>query len=184
MNQAVSDAMDGFVHKLMQKVHSDGNSLKIEYDPEWPSTCYLQEGEKGEEVCWRPQRQSSKKNWYDFEKALDVSLNPDIAAYFLCYWSDNLFAKHATGPIELIQIWNDADFERLQQNLIGHFLMKRRLKQCETVFFALTDEDDIILSVINATGEVALEQIGLEPHQILAPNLASFLLSLSPHLKA
>ncbi len=50
------------------------------------------------------------------------------------------------------------DFERLQQNLIGHILMKQKLKQAITLFFAVTDEDDIILSVNNNTGEVWAEK--------------------------
>lgn len=184
MNQAVSNAMDGFIHKLLQKVRSEKLRLSIEYDPQWPSSCYLQEAESGHMVEWQPQRQASQNTWLDFEKALDIKLHSSIATYYLSYWSDNLQAVHQEGSLELIQIWNESDFERLQQNLIGHFLMKRRLKQRETVFFALTDEEDMILSVLNETGEVVLEQIGLEPQKVIAPDLASFLLSLEPNHKS
>ncbi len=31
--------------------------------------------------------------------------------------------------------WHQADFERLQQNIIAHILMKRRLKQCENSLY-------------------------------------------------
>jgi SecY interacting protein Syd len=80
----------------------------------------------------------------------------------------------------LLQPWNQGDFERLQQNLVGHILMKRRLKQPETFFIALTDEDDFILTVHNTSGEVMLEQVGLLPKEVVAPNLAEFLQSIQP----
>ena len=77
-------------------------------------------------------------------------------------------------------LWHPGDFIRLQQNLIAHVLMKRRLKQRETLFFAVTDEEDSMLSVLNSTGEVYLEQTGQEVKQLLAPDLLSFLRQLSP----
>jgi SecY interacting protein Syd len=58
--------------------------------------------------------------------------------------------------------------------------MKRRLKQPETLFIALTDEDDFILTVDNASGEVVLEQVGLLPKEVVAPNLEVFIQSLQP----
>jgi SecY interacting protein Syd len=64
--------------------------------------------------------------------------------------------------------------------LVGHILMKRRLKQPETLFIALTDEDDFILTVDNASGEVVLEQVGLLPKEVVAPNLEVFIQSLQP----
>ena len=79
-----------------------------------------------------------------------------------------------------MQIWNDDDAERLQQNLIGHVLMKRQLKQPETLFFALTDEEDFIVSVDNASGQVVLEQVGKPAQQVLAQDLAEFLATLQP----
>ena len=75
---------------------------------------------------------------------------------------------------------SEEDFERLQQNLIGHLLMKQRLKQPPTLFFGLTDEDDFILSVDNASGEVVLEQVGKLPTRCLAPDLATFVDGLTP----
>jgi SecY interacting protein Syd len=183
MNQEVSDALDGFVHRLLQKVQSEKIELLIEFDSQWPSTCYLQQANEGEEVNWLPVRQSHQMDWSAFETALDIVLHPSIKDYFGCYWSDNLAAKHEFGQLELIQVWNEADFERLQQNLIGHILMKRRLKQSETLFFALTDEEDEILCINNVSGEVVLEQVGLEPKRVIASNLASFILAIEPCIK-
>ncbi|KXI28169.1 SecY-interacting protein [Paraglaciecola hydrolytica] len=183
MAQAVIDAMNGFIDKFLQTSRSINSALQIEYDPAWPSLCYIPQGSLGEAgglVSWQPVKQHKPLIWHDFEKALDLQLHPSISTYYQCYWSEHLSAQHASGKLELIQLWNEADFERLQQNLIGHILMKRRLKQTETIFFALTEEEDFILSVKNMSGEVVLEQIGLEPKQVIAPDIASFLSSIEP----
>lgn len=183
MDQKISDALDGFVHRFLQKAQSEKEELLIEFDSQWPSACYTQQANEGDEVNWQPVRQSHAVDWSAFETALEISLHPSIKNYFACYWSDNLAAKHDFGPLELIQVWNEADIERLQQNLIGHILMKRRLKQSETLFFALTDEEDEILCINNITGEVVLEQVGLEPKRVIAPDLTSFILSIEPCIK-
>ena len=57
--------------------------------------------------------------------------------------------------------------------------MKKRLKQELTVFFAVTDEDDLILSFNNQTGEIWVEAIGCEPHKKMANNIDEFLASLT-----
>ena len=109
-----------------------------------------------------------------------MKIHSDVISYYSAYWSDNLNAQTSKGNLQLLQPWNQDDFERLQQNLVGHILMKRRLKQPETLFIALTDEDDFILTVNNTSGEVMLEQVGLIPKEVVAPNLAAFIQSLQP----
>jgi SecY interacting protein Syd len=85
--------------------------------------------------------------------------------------------------LSLLFAWNKDDFERLQENLIGHILMKRRLKQEETVFFAVTDEEDMIISVDNASGSVWVERVGCKPHKQLSDSLAQFISQLTPVVK-
>jgi SecY interacting protein Syd len=109
-----------------------------------------------------------------------MKIHEDVISFYSAYWSDNLNAETDKGYLQLLQPLNQNDFERLQQNLVGHILMKRRLKQPETFFIALTDEDDFILTVHNTTGEVMLEQVGLVPKKVMAPNLAVFIQSLQP----
>ena len=58
--------------------------------------------------------------------------------------------------------------------------MKKRLKQEPTLFFALTDEDDFVLSVLNSTGEVVLEQVGRPPKKVISPSLPEFIATLRP----
>ncbi len=108
----------------------------------------------------------------------------DIKTYYSSYWSEGLNASTARGGLQLLQAWNDDDFERLLQNMVGHVLMKRRLKQAETLFFAVTDDDDFIISLDNASGKVMLEQVGLEPKEVLAESLSEFLTQIEPKVKA
>lgn len=183
MSEKVRAAMDSFIHKLIEKNGQENTSLLIDYDPAWPSLCYVNQGSSGEKVAWLPVKQTSALVWQDFESALNLSLHPSIKTFYECYWSEHLQAIHPSGPLSLIQLWNNHDFAVLQQNLIGHILMKRRLKQSETVFFALTEEEDFILSVHNNSGEVMLEQIGLEPKKVIAPDLATFLESIEPSIE-
>ncbi len=176
MTMTLDNALDEFVSRYTQH-HED---LTIEYDPEWPSPCYTNSAQPGELVKWQPVRQSENNDFRNVEEAMEIALNPQYCAYFTRYFSENLPAKAEQGNCELLQVWNQDDFERLQQNLIGHLLMKKRLKQPPTLFFALTDEDDFILTVDNETGKVMLEQVGKIPAKEIADDLVSFLSGLSP----
>ncbi|WP_240153684.1 SecY-interacting protein Syd [Erwinia amylovora] len=69
---------------------------------------------------------------------------------------------------------------RLQENLIGHLLMKRRLKQSPTLFIATTDSELEVISVCNMSGEVILEHLGTKKRQVIAPSIRNFLISLQP----
>ncbi len=80
----------------------------------------------------------------------------------------------------LLQVWSEEDFLRLQENLIGHLVMQRRLRQSPTLFIATTASDEEIVSLSNLTGEVILEQPGRKQRQIIAENLEMFLKSLQP----
>lgn len=173
-------ALKAFIEKYHEASQEHPDMFRIEYDQDWPSDCYQTIAEQGEWVDWRPISRHLNGPFSDLEKALEISIHPDIVSYYSAYWSDNLDAKTDKGSLQLLQAWNQQDFERLQQNLVGHVLMKRRLNQPETLFFALTDEEDFILTVDNKSGEVLLEQVGLLPQEVLAPNLCTFLQSLTP----
>jgi SecY interacting protein Syd len=86
-------------------------------------------------------------------------------------FSGEITTKSSDGELSLLFAWNEEDFARLQENIIGHIMMKQRLKQAETIFFAVTDEEDIIISVDNATGEVWAERVGCKPHKKVADSL-------------
>ncbi|MDO6565467.1 SecY-interacting protein [Alteromonas sp. 1_MG-2023] len=163
---------------------SSDRALYIPYDSQWPSPCYLNSAKEGELVPWRPQRQDESLHqalsFKNVEDALEITLNADFCQLFTEFFSNNLPVTAEHGACELLQVWNEEDFERLQQNLIGHLLMKKRLKQEPTLFFALTDEDDFVLSVLNSTGEVVLEQVGRPPKKVISPSLPEFIATLRP----
>ena len=182
MSQQVTAALDEFVQRYLVTAKEHPEMLMVEYDNDWPSECYTTSGNTGDKVDWQPVKRSGADNFNDLEKALDMKIHQDVISFYSAYWSDNLSAETDKGYLQLLQPWNQGDFERLQQNLVGHILMKRRLKQPETFFIALTDEDDFIITVDNTSGEVMLEQVGLLPKEVVAPNLAVFIQSLQPSL--
>jgi SecY interacting protein Syd len=166
-----------------QHVHS--HLPIIEHDEEWPSPCEkLVDNEhvlsSAREVFWQPVKIGEELNFENVEKALEMTLHPDVNTYFTTLYSDSIDATHEEGDLSLLFAWNKDDFQRLQENLIGHILMKQRLKQAETVFFAVTDEEDMIISIDNNTGSVWVEQVGCKPHKKLADSLAQFISELVP----
>ena len=182
MSQSVIEALDSFMQRFKQHCITFPGIATIEYDPQWPSECYQpsKDNEEGVTVSWQPVKRRSPVNFSDLENALEMTLHPDIKDYYSQYWSENIYANSEDGQLQLLQAWNEEDFDLLQQNLVGHILMKRRLRQPETLFFALTDQDDFILSIDNQSGEVMLEQVGLQPQKVIAPNLAAFLGAIEP----
>lgn len=182
MSKQVTTALDSFIQRYLEAAKKQPEMLEIEYDEDWPSDCCAVAGNNGDRVNWQPIKRIQVSNFNDLEKALEMKIHQDIISYYSAYWSDNLSAEADNGYLQLLQPWNQHDFERLQQNLVGHLLMKRRLKQPETLFFALTSEDDFILTLNNTSGEVMLEQVGLPPKEALAPDLATFIHSLQPSI--
>ena len=124
---------------------------------------------------WQPIKVTETLTFDNVEAALEVKLHHDIKAYFTAIYSDSLDASCVEGDLSLLFAWNLKDFARLQENIIGHILMKIKLKQKLTVFFAMTDDDDHIISISNDTGAVWVEKVGCEPHKKLADTLAGFI---------
>lgn len=180
MSESLINSLDHFVDDYQRLYQSQKKELIIQYDPDWLSPCYMAEGEQDQWVNWRPLLRAPQGVFTDLEQALDIKIDGQLTTFYGRYWSDNLDAQTDRGTLQLLQAWNHDDFIRLQQNLVAHVLMKRRLKQADTLFFALTDEDDFMICIDNQTGEVVLEQVGLEPQEILAKDLASFIGSLKP----
>lgn len=165
---------------------SHGTLPTIEHDEDWPSVCELKVIEQASanigEVFWQPMviGTSEALTFENVESALELVLHDDIKTYFTSLYSESLDAQCAEGKLSLLFAWNHDDFQRLQENLIGHILMKRRLKQKETIFFAVTDEEDMIISLDNASGTVWVERVGCAPHKQLSASLAQFISELTP----
>ncbi len=179
LNQALSDFFARYVNAYQTKY----NHLPlIEHEPDWPSPCLSGIHQKGSLDLWQPITFDSELNFSNVERALEVTLHNDIKTFFTCFYSDALDAQCEHGDLTLLLVWNEDDFVRLQENLIGHALMKKKLKQPLTMFVGVTDEDDLILSVDNETGGVWVERVGKEPHKKLSDTLAQFIATLTPKI--
>ncbi|MCW8831997.1 MAG: SecY-interacting protein [Colwellia sp.] len=163
---------------------SHGNLPQIEQDEQWPSPCeQAGTADKGN-VFWQPSIIDDQQLSFDnVESALNLTLHEDIKTYFTTLYSESLEAKCHEGELTLLFAWNSDDFQRLQENIIGHILMKQRLKQEETIFFAVTDEEDTIISIANNSGEVWVEQVGCKPHKKISDSIAEFIAQLTPVVK-
>lgn len=176
---SLNTSYEEFVQQALSWSVQNGISLTTWADPASPSNAQLGEIIDNQ-VQWQPVLQQAETDFTNVEHALDVVLHPDIKSFYSLYYGAGLAAQHPRGKLMLLMVWNDDDVKRLQENIIGHILMKRRLKQRETVFFATTEDDDILLSVLNETGEVYLEHVGQDVKEKLADNLTDFIRSLSP----
>ena len=145
------------------------------HDPRWPSPCQVGDAQADGTIRWQPRERDTEADFSGLEHALDVELHPDIKCFYGSYWSGSLALEADEGGLTLIQIWNDDDFDRLVENILGHALAKQRARAPLTIFIACTDEDDFILSVDNATGCVVLEEPGKRPIKEVSPSLAEFL---------
>ncbi len=186
MSNSLVENFDSFVNAYIDLAGDDDRQLLTEYDADWFSPCLLLGKEQladladGEQTAWRPLLQPASSHLGDLAKALEIDIHPQLETLFCRYYGHDLPATTERGDLDILQAWNQDDFERLQKNLISHVLMKRRLKQPETLFFATTDQEDFIISIDVASGKVMLEQVGKVPKEVLADDLSSFIKSLQP----
>ena len=180
MTTDVIKSLDNFVANWLDLQQSKQIPLEIEYDEQWPSPAISLDKPERDVSIWSPRIQTENNTLQALNDGLEVLVNPQLEVYFTRYWSDNVNASTERGGLQLLFPWNQDDFVRLQQNLIAHVLMKRRLGQRDTLFFAVTDEEDFVLSILNDTGEVVLEQVGKEPKEVIAEDLHSFLRNIKP----
>ena len=180
-NHPVTRALQNFHRRFLNQYQEPGHSLpKIEHDSQWYSPCEQAPAENGSLVEWKPVICPDLLAFDNMEQALGFPLHPDIKAFYSSFYSGNLSARTDDGELELLQVWNRNDFDRLQENLLGHIMMKRKKKQAVTLFLGVTDHDEIIISMNNNTGEIWAETVGREPHKFLTRDLASFINTLSP----
>lgn len=175
MSKQLETALDKLIMTYCESFEKSNQTLTIEFDADWPSPCYQETVEDGEMACWKPVLMDQSVTFSNLEEGLSMAIHPDLISYYCRYWSNNIDVKTDRGNLQLLFAWNQQDLIRLQQNLVGHVLMKRRLKQPETFFIGLTDEEDFIISLDNQSGQVMLEQIGLVPQEVLASNLSDFI---------
>ncbi len=149
------------------------------HEADWPSPCQ-QDAVRDGEIQWCPVRREPAASLANVAAALACRFHPAVDAYYGHWFAGSLPFSFKGLRLELVQPWNEADFERLQENLIGHLLMLRRQSLPATLFLATTRNDSQLISLLNASGEVVLEQLGQGPRLVLAPDLPRFLDRLEP----
>jgi SecY interacting protein Syd len=182
---SVKTAIQQFSDAYLMAAAKAGKEFpRVEFDPEWLSECQKDVVDADGLVGWQPIEQHHPVDFRGLENALELQVHPDVKEYFGSFWSGSLEATCKEGHVSLIQLWNPQDFDRLIENLIGHALAKRRLKQPFTVFFATTEPDsEFFLSIDNETGAVLLEEPGFPPRKTVDACLSDFIKRLTPSLE-
>jgi len=175
----LKEAVWQFGQAYIEGYQQQHNSLPIaDVDPESTSPCQV-DIKENDKTTWQVIKINESLDFKNINSALDVTINQDIEDYFGSMYADSIPAETSDGKLSLLFAWDHNDFQRLQENIIGHIMMKQRLKQKITLFFAVTDEEDMIISLDNDSGEIWVEQVGCEPHKKLANSMQEFLSSLS-----
>jgi len=186
MTVAVTDALIAFYARCEQLWQAQDFVPQQEFDSEWDSPCFIEASSSmsllAGHKAWLPVKRDEITSFNNIESALNIDLDPQIADFFGAYFSDHMPASFNDEIIELVQVWSADDFDRLQENMIAHLMMKKTLKQPPTLFIASCADDMQIIALDNVSGEVVRETLGKGITAVLAPDLASFIDMLTPVL--
>ena len=154
------------------------------YYPQGESSACVVSGEvdSDDALQWQPVKREQGGDFANVEGALNIQLHPDINEFFGGYWMAPTLFSSPYGEGELTGVWNQQDFDYLQQNIIGHLMMKQKLKQPLTWFIGLLEEGEKMLTVNNDDGSVWTEVPGELQDEKLADSIAEFLSQLSPRV--
>lgn len=182
VTSSVVSALDQLIERYQQVYAEHGAALVTEAHDEWQAPIYTQRIDE-DTMQWQPVRQAQPMQFSDLANALEQPFHADISDLYGTWFAADLNVSFADHPLVLLQVHGTEDGERLQANLAGHVLMKRRLRQPITLFIGLAEEsDDLLITLNNETGQVGLEFVGREQHEILADSVAEFLQKLVPRV--
>ena len=180
MDEAVAGALDRLVAEFVARTtERHGRLPRQAHDPDWPSPCQQGAPDASGRILWAPRRRVPAGDYAGLAAALELALPASWLTFFGRYWSDAIPVGGLCGPLELLQVWNDADAERLVANQLGHVLQRRRRRLPATLFFACGDDPDLLYSVDVASGAVLREELGRNRSRTLADDLGTFLEGLA-----
>ncbi|WP_028774514.1 SecY-interacting protein [Shewanella waksmanii] len=181
-------ALENFINRYHQAYQESLGEPPRYYPRGEFSDCIISDTELSDEqllkqaVHWQAVKRESVASFDNVERAMELQLSGDIDGLFSHYYSAPMIFSSPWGEGEIIQAWNQVDFEYLQQNLIGHLMMKLKLKQPPTWFFGILGQGDEMLVVDNRDGSVWVEIPGEEPAKRLADSVSDFLMQLTPRV--
>lgn len=175
-------SLEESIDALMTRYQELVPARYTEYVEEWNSPIYGTVIDENT-VEWTPCRQAEALNFDDLESALEIRFHDSVKTLFGRWYAGDLALEYQGHPMNLLQVQSTEDGERLLENITGHILMKRQLKQPDTVFIGLgADNDDLLLSIDNQSGAVGLEWVGKVQHEVLADSLAIWLDDCQPQI--
>lgn len=190
MNHEVIAALWDFSMLYVQSWQQAHHTLPIAqgYD-NLPSPCQVVQSaflteqaalKREDEVRWQPVKREQFADFSNVEQGIDLTLHPDIKSFYACQFAADIPVLFQGEPLVLIQVWNDEDLRRLQENILGHLVMQKRLKNDPSVFIASTNHENELVSICNSTGKVIKEKIGTKERIVLANQMVDFIHALVP----
>lgn len=181
MDPQTAEALQTFTHRYCDAWQQQSGTLpRSEALYGVPSPCLESTGD--EVIFWKPQPFVPALTLEAIEKALNIVVQPAIHAFYTTQFAGDMPATFMGRELTLLQVWSPEDFQRVQENQIGHLVTQQRLKLSPTLFIGTLDSDLDVVSVCNLSGEVVVETLGTRQRTTLAPSLEAFLAQLIPSL--
>ncbi|RYV03251.1 SecY-interacting protein [Shewanella sp. OPT22] len=173
-------ALEEFINKYHQQHQQLLNELPRYYPVGEFSPCIEgdYDGDKESYVHWNPVKKDDSSNFNNVESALEMKLHQDIHDFYGKLYAAPIHFDSEFGEGELIQAWSQDNFELLQQNIIGHLMMKKKLKQSPTWFIGTIDHSDKMITVNNEDGSVWAEIPGEVQSEKMANSIEEFIRKL------
>lgn len=131
-------------------------------------------------ALWQSRMRETSTTLDNLSNALAVNIPESFQTFYTTQFSAPMQFTSSWGEGELLQCWDDDDFDALQKNLIQHVLMKRRLKMPDTFFIGLMDAPDQLIVMTEHSEAIYLEHLGQKELVKLSENLESFLQTIQP----
>ncbi|AGH81850.1 Syd family protein [Psychromonas sp. CNPT3] len=180
MNNAIQTELLSVFSRYASLFQTEKESYPLQpVDKDWLSPCLFGDEVQGEKQ-WKSVVRTAPVDLSNIESALEITLHPSIHAFFCSVYSAGIPCLFESHPIELIQVWNEEDFQLLQENMIAHFMMQKKLGKPASMFIGTCSDEMQIISIANDSGEIQLETLGKGRDRLLADDLGCFLQALRP----